>query len=64
MVTDTIAHSWIIDALSDHEAYAELHDQPKVATLIYAAKGAVKHALMVDFSSYILKSAFSSPGTP
>ncbi len=38
-------HTWIPEILRDLETYAELHDQPKVVSLICAARGAVTHAL-------------------
>lgn len=41
-------HLWIIDVSKDLEAYAKSHDKPKVASLIYAARGAVSHALNAD----------------
>ena len=40
-----IDHAWIPEVLRDLETYAELHDQPKVVSLICAARGAVTHAL-------------------
>ena len=40
-----IDHAWIPEVLRDLETYAELHDQPKVVSLICAARGAVTQAL-------------------
>lgn len=44
-MTEVTDHSWILDVLGDLEAYADLHDRPKVVSLLYAARGAVRHAL-------------------
>ena len=41
-------HLWIPDVLKDIEDYARSHDQPKVAALIFAARGAVSHVLEAD----------------
>jgi hypothetical protein len=41
-------HLWIIDVLKDLEAYAKSHSNPKIASLIYAARGAVSHVLNAD----------------
>ena len=44
-MSDVTDHSWILDVLGDLEAYADMHDRPKVVSLLYAARGAVRHAL-------------------
>ena len=46
-MTEILDHTWILEVLGDLEAYAELHDQPKVVALLSAARGGVSHALGV-----------------
>lgn len=46
-MTEILDHAWILEVLGDLEAYAELHDQPKVVALLSAARGGVSHALGV-----------------
>lgn len=41
-------HSWILSVLKDIEAYAKIHDQPKVAALISVARSAVFQVLDGD----------------
>lgn len=45
MMAETLDHSWILEALSDLIAYAELHDQPRVVALLCVARGGLNHVL-------------------
>jgi hypothetical protein len=50
-MAEKLDHFWIVEVLKDIEAYATSHDQPKVAALIFAARGALSNLLEGEVAS-------------